>query len=77
MDKGYDEFLGLDSGWLVGWGRISRHTGCSISTCKRLKGHGMPVRLLPTGSVVAIKGELNLWLIYYNEALEEEKKKEG
>jgi hypothetical protein len=75
MDSSYN-FLLRDDSWLVGWSRIAKFTGCSISTCRRLKEEcGMPVRRLPTGTPVAIPGELTMWLIYYNDDLEEEKRK--
>ena len=37
----------------------------------------MPVRRLPSGSVVALAPELTMWLIYLNDALAREKEKVG
>jgi len=76
MDS-FDEFLRRDASWLVGWESIAKFTGCSVATCKRNKKFGMPVRKLPTGSVVALAPELTIWLIYFNDGLEREKEKEG
>jgi hypothetical protein len=72
----FDNFLRRDASWLVGWESIAKFTGCSISTCKRNKKFGMPVRRLPSGTVVALAPELILWVIYFNDALEEKKRKQ-
>jgi hypothetical protein len=77
MGSSYN-FFTRDGSWLVGWESISRYTGCSVSTLRRLKDEdGMPIRVLSSGTIVALGPELDLWLIYFNDGLEEERKKKG
>jgi len=66
----------MRDGWIRTWGEIAKYIGTSTKTAKKwAKKYGLPVRRLPGGGVAAIKAELDLWLIKFDENLEKLKKK--
>ena len=55
------------TGWLTGWKAIAGYMGLSVKTCKVWrKEYGLPVRSLPGGKPVCLPGELDLWLVNYD-----------
>jgi len=58
----------MPEGWLVGWKSISKYVHMDRQTIKRLqKECGMPIRMLPSGTHVALSAELDAWLIHFTE----------
>jgi len=60
--------FGEKDGWLTGWKTIARYIGRHPNTAKKyhLK-YGMPVRRDPGNTAVALKHELDGWLVRFNE----------
>ena len=55
-------------GWLPGWKRIARYIRMSISTAKRYHyDYGMPVKRGPRGTPIALPGEVDGWLVTFDE----------
>lgn len=54
-------------GWLNGWKEICSYIGCAKNTAKKFKKqYGMPTHYLPTGQIIAIKNELDKWIILFD-----------
>lgn len=65
----------MTDGWLTGWKQISAYVGVCIKTAQAYHtDFGMPVRRGPNRNPFALKGELDQWLIEYDER---RKKKEN
>jgi hypothetical protein len=57
----------MNDGWLYGWKMISGYLNCSIRTAKRYHWHfKMPVRRGPRNQPIALKGEVDQWLIEFD-----------
>jgi len=57
-----------NTGWLYGWKAIASKCGVTVKTVKKYyKIAGLPIRRTPTGKPVALRYELDRWLILYDE----------
>jgi hypothetical protein len=64
--------MSLGEGWLSGWKAIARYINRSIRTAKRYHyQYGMPVRRLPGKRPVALRFELDSWLVKFDELKKE------
>jgi len=58
----------MEEGWLSGWKTIARYIGKHPNTARKYhRKYGMPVRRDPGNTAVALKHELDGWLVRYHE----------
>ena len=60
--------FGEKDGWLTGWKTIARYIGSHPNTARKYhRKYGMPVRRDPGNTAVALKHELDGWLVRFND----------
>ena len=59
----------IGDGWLYGWKAIAGHCDITVKTAKiYYKKYGMTVRRGPRNKPIALRAEINEWLIEFDEA---------